>query len=284
MIQQAVPPSTVEPHRMTTPKMTQQPVSSSTVEPQQMTTPKMIQQPVPPSTVEPHRMTTPKMIQQPVPPSTVEPHRMTTPKMTQQPVSSLTVEPHRMTTPKVVKGQNDLPAVFNKTIIFGVSVAVVCIMAVVMYYVFCRMRTAGYREQDSSPESGIRLQPVPTRSTERSTRSLAASTSPEGDPAKDGEKKTRSYTRGTPQTVIITKQEGQKIGLSIVGGSDSPRGPEFFVKALDPHGLAAASGYIKKNDKIISINRKLLCGLTHKQAIDAFNTFISGRMLIEIQQ
>ncbi|XP_046984125.1 multiple PDZ domain protein-like isoform X1 [Schistocerca americana] len=208
-------------------------------------------------------MTTPKMTQQPVSSSTVEPQQMTTPKMIQQPVPPSTVEPHRMTTPKV---------------------AVVCIMAVVMYYVFCRMRTAGYREQDSSPESGIRLQPVPTRSTERSTRSLAASTSPEGDPAKDGEKKTRSYTRGTPQTVIIMKQEGQKIGLSTVGGSDSPRGPEFFVKALDPHGLAAASGYIKKNDKIISINRKLLCGLTHKQAIDAFNTFISGRMLIEIQQ
>ncbi|VDM23411.1 unnamed protein product [Toxocara canis] len=71
-----------------------------------------------------------------------------------------------------------------------------------------------------------------------------------------------------------THLTGRSIGLSIVGGIDSPRGPMgIFVKTLYANGLAAQSGLIHKGDEIVSVNGIELFGKTHAEALHVFKMF-----------
>ncbi|VDD91784.1 unnamed protein product [Enterobius vermicularis] len=66
------------------------------------------------------------------------------------------------------------------------------------------------------------------------------------------------------------------LGFSIVGGSDSPRGPMgIFVKSVFNNGLAAHSGLIHKGlgDEVLSVNGVELHGKTHAQALQIFRHF-----------
>uniref|UniRef100_A0A915PZW9 PDZ domain-containing protein n=1 Tax=Setaria digitata TaxID=48799 RepID=A0A915PZW9_9BILA len=61
------------------------------------------------------------------------------------------------------------------------------------------------------------------------------------------------------------------LGFSIVGGTDSPRGPMgIFVKTVFANGLAAKSGLVCKGDEILSVNGVELSGKTHAEALQIF--------------
>ncbi|KAE9548562.1 hypothetical protein FO519_008227 [Halicephalobus sp. NKZ332] len=61
------------------------------------------------------------------------------------------------------------------------------------------------------------------------------------------------------------------LGFSIVGGSDSPRGPMgIFVKTVFPHGLAAQSGLLRKGDEILSVNGIDVSQKTHSEVLQIF--------------
>lgn len=85
--------------------------------------------------------------------------------------------------------------------------------------------------------------------------------------------------RGTESPANPRQTTGQAgtrhpLGFSIVGGTDSPRGPMgIFVKTVFADGLAAKSGLICKGDEILSVNDTELVGKTHAEALQIFKRY-----------
>ncbi|KAF5274610.1 hypothetical protein FQA39_LY07222 [Lamprigera yunnana] len=73
------------------------------------------------------------------------------------------------------------------------------------------------------------------------------------------------------------------LGFSIVGGTDSPKGSiGIYVKTIFPNGQAADSGTLKEGDEILTVNGKVLHGLSHQEAINVFKKIRMGSVLLHV--
>ncbi|XP_076355047.1 multiple PDZ domain protein-like isoform X4 [Tachypleus tridentatus] len=79
--------------------------------------------------------------------------------------------------------------------------------------------------------------------------------------------KTCEIKLGRETTVEITKEK-MGLGLSIVGGSDTPLGA-IIIHEVYPEGAAAVDGRLKPGDQIHQVNGEDLRDATHEQAITA---------------
>ena len=69
------------------------------------------------------------------------------------------------------------------------------------------------------------------------------------------------------KTIIYVKTEGKSLGFSICGGKGSRQGDlGIFVRNIDPEGLAAQDGRLRRGDEILDVNGKSLKDCTHKKA------------------
>lgn len=69
------------------------------------------------------------------------------------------------------------------------------------------------------------------------------------------------------KTIVYVKTEGKSLGFSICGGKGSQRGDiGILVRNIDPDGLAAQDGRLRRGDEILDVNGKSLQGCTHKKA------------------
>lgn len=69
------------------------------------------------------------------------------------------------------------------------------------------------------------------------------------------------------KTIVYVKTAGRSLGFSICGGRGSRRGDiGIMVRFIDPSGLAAQDGRLKKGDEVLEVNSKPLLGCTHKEA------------------
>lgn len=84
--------------------------------------------------------------------------------------------------------------------------------------------------------------------------------------------------------VTFHKGPGFKaLGFSIVGGTDSPKGSiGIYVKTIFPNGQAADSGTLKEGDEILTVNGKVLHGLSHQEAINVFKKIRMGSVLLHV--
>ena len=87
------------------------------------------------------------------------------------------------------------------------------------------------------------------------------------------------------EKVVLNRTLGEKLGITIVGGTDNPKLKQihvsflyiiviyirlsctFQVKQVLPDGVASHDGRIKKGDRIISVNGCDVAGLTNKEAL-----------------
>ena len=69
------------------------------------------------------------------------------------------------------------------------------------------------------------------------------------------------------KTIVYVKTEGKSLGFSICGGKGSRQGDlGILVRNIDPEGLAAQDGRLRKGDEILDVNGKSLQDCTHKKA------------------
>ncbi|XP_022239967.1 multiple PDZ domain protein-like isoform X3 [Limulus polyphemus] len=99
---------------------------------------------------------------------------------------------------------------------------------------------------------------------ENSSADLSSSQEP-AEPLPDP--KTCEIKLGRETTVEITKEK-MGLGLSIVGGSDTPLGA-IIIHEVYPEGAAALDGRLKPGDQIHQVNGEDLRDATHEQAITA---------------
>ena len=69
------------------------------------------------------------------------------------------------------------------------------------------------------------------------------------------------------KTIVYVKTEGKSLGFSICGGKRSRQGDlGILVRNIDPDGLAAQDGRLRRGDEILDVNGKSLQDCTHKKA------------------
>ncbi len=85
--------------------------------------------------------------------------------------------------------------------------------------------------------------------------------------------RTTPHPKATPppepkiNTFIYVKTEGKSLGFSICGGKGSRQGDlGILVRNIDPEGLAAQDGRLRRGDEILDVNGKSLKDCTHKKA------------------
>ncbi|XP_072038389.1 multiple PDZ domain protein-like [Amphiura filiformis] len=66
--------------------------------------------------------------------------------------------------------------------------------------------------------------------------------------------------------VILHKEEGQGLGLTVAGGIDQEV-KEISVHRVIPGGLADRDGRVQRGDRVLSVNGKVLKDATHAQAL-----------------
>ncbi|XP_076355046.1 multiple PDZ domain protein-like isoform X3 [Tachypleus tridentatus] len=120
----------------------------------------------------------------------------------------------------------------------------------------------------TSPKtSSVNLKPPRSPSCsllENTSADLSSSQEP-AEPLPDP--KTCEIKLGRETTVEITKEK-MGLGLSIVGGSDTPLGA-IIIHEVYPEGAAAVDGRLKPGDQIHQVNGEDLRDATHEQAITA---------------
>merc|ERR1719427_1574120 len=74
--------------------------------------------------------------------------------------------------------------------------------------------------------------------------------------------------------VRIVREPGEKLGLSIRGGSggfpgnpDNPKDMGIFISNLKPEGAAFKCGKLQMGDRILEVDNKSLLGCTHREAV-----------------
>lgn len=70
--------------------------------------------------------------------------------------------------------------------------------------------------------------------------------------------------------ITFARQQGQYLGLSIVGGTDAPVGPgdvAVYVLEVVEEGAAACDGRLQAHDKLLVCNGQSLANVTHEDAV-----------------
>ena len=63
-------------------------------------------------------------------------------------------------------------------------------------------------------------------------------------------------------------EEGDNLGLSIVGGSDSPNGNlPIYIKKVASNGVAGQVGQLSEGDQLFAVNDKILLECTLEYAL-----------------
>ncbi|XP_019857331.1 PREDICTED: disks large homolog 4-like isoform X1 [Amphimedon queenslandica] len=73
-------------------------------------------------------------------------------------------------------------------------------------------------------------------------------------------------------TVVIQKEEGRGLGLSVAGGTDNPHAvgeTGIFITRLTPGSPAERSGLLQLGDQLLSVNNVPLVDVVHNDAVDA---------------
>ncbi|XP_066585571.1 uncharacterized protein [Prorops nasuta] len=84
-------------------------------------------------------------------------------------------------------------------------------------------------------------------------------------------------------TVTFEKGHLQKLGFTIVGGSDSSKGSMgIFVKNIISGGQAAEDGTLRVGDEILAVNGLSMNGVTHAKALQMFKTAKAGKMILHV--
>ncbi|KAA3673046.1 ligand of Numb protein X 1/2 [Paragonimus westermani] len=70
--------------------------------------------------------------------------------------------------------------------------------------------------------------------------------------------------------VVLQKQSGESLGMSVAGGVASQRGDvPIYVTNLHANGIAAQSGRVFRGDILLAVNEFELLGLSHERAVAA---------------
>ena len=78
------------------------------------------------------------------------------------------------------------------------------------------------------------------------------------------------------KTLVYAKTEGKSLGFSICGGKGSRQGDlGILVRNIDPDGLAAQDGRLRRGDEILDVNGKSLKDCTHKKAAGIIRVRVS---------
>ena len=91
-------------------------------------------------------------------------------------------------------------------------------------------------------------------------------------------------------TIIYVKTEGKSLGFSICGGKGSRQGDlGILVRNIDPEGLAAQDGRLRRGDEILDVNGKSLKDCTHKKAagiirVREYNIIASAMKLSQVTE
>ncbi|KAF5399768.1 Ligand of Numb protein X 2 [Paragonimus heterotremus] len=72
------------------------------------------------------------------------------------------------------------------------------------------------------------------------------------------------------RVVVLQKQSGESLGMSVAGGVASQRGDvPIYVTNLHANGIAAQSGRVFRGDILLAVNEFELLGLSHERAVAA---------------
>ncbi|XP_047528434.1 uncharacterized protein LOC125065068 [Vanessa atalanta] len=88
----------------------------------------------------------------------------------------------------------------------------------------------------------------------------------------------------TYHTITFEKGHGKKpLGFTIVGGSDSPRGPlGIFIKSILPQGQAIDDGRLKAGDEVLAVNGQACHELAHVEALALFKAVRTGSIELRV--
>ena len=70
--------------------------------------------------------------------------------------------------------------------------------------------------------------------------------------------------------ITFARQQGQYLGLSIVGGTDAPVQPgdvAVYAMGIVDEGAAACDGRLQAQDKLLVCNGQSLANVTHEEAV-----------------
>lgn len=94
----------------------------------------------------------------------------------------------------------------------------------------------------------------------------------------------KSLNSSSFHTVILDKDTG-KLGFTIVGGSDSPRGSMgIYVKNIMTGGQAAEKGELRVRDEILAVNGVSLSGMTHDGALELIRSVKRGKLVLQVER
>ena len=84
---------------------------------------------------------------------------------------------------------------------------------------------------------------------------------------------------------VIVEDDGPSLGITIVGGSNSPSGDlPLFIKRVVPGSLADMEGTIKSGDELVAVNETLLTGVEKSYAVKALSNLEEGEVRLLILQ
>jgi len=133
-----------------------------------------------------------------------------------------------------------------------------------------KMLVTNPKEEEEGPKT------KPEGKTGLTPRREATAAASSKSPAKV-ENKPAAATSAQPETKkdlkgkVELKKEGGVLGISLVGGSDTPL-KDVLVHEIYPDTPAAKSKVLKAGDRIIKVNDTDLSGLTHDNALDALRS------------
>jgi len=83
------------------------------------------------------------------------------------------------------------------------------------------------------------------------------------------------------RTAQIFREGDTPLGLSVAGGRGSPLGTiPLFISYLQPNGLAASTGLLRKGDRILSINGHSVENVSHEEAVTLLREAVNPVTLV----
>ncbi|CAL8107306.1 unnamed protein product [Calicophoron daubneyi] len=121
------------------------------------------------------------------------------------------------------------------------------------------------------------VSPMPARSADPSGQATAPSstsnslkTAQSTVPTESDSQSSTASRISQERVVVLRKQPGESLGMSVAGGVASQRGDlPIYVTNLNPEGIATLSGQVFRGDILLAVNQTELLGLSHERAVEA---------------